>query len=178
MKRLLTTFTAAVLILSLFAGCGQKTGSAGNGGTSAGNNSSSADSSAAELDLNKIYQALLDMQTNEEQLVMFESSDDEINNYYPGLSDVALKQKVCYMAAVTGYATEVLMVETENSSDVKTVQDIFQKRIDEAANDTGYPETAELWNKNAQIQTKGNYVCMIVLPDGYTIPDDIFSIAG
>lgn len=192
MKRIFTCALAGVLALSLFTGCGKeiKPNDAGSGSQSGGSQSSSTQSGSSaqgsssaskdndgSLDLNKIYQTLLDMQTNEDQLVMFESDDMEIDNFYPGLNDIAFKQKVCYMAAVTGFATEILMVETENSSDVKKVQDIFQKRIDDAASDTGYPETAAIWQKNAQIQTKGNYVCMIVLPDGYTIPDDIFSIA-
>ena len=174
MKRILTCVIAAALALSLFAGCGQEIKP---NGTGSGDQSSGSGSQAAELDLNKAYQALLDMQTSDDELVMLEAGDDEQNAYYPGLSDITLKQRVFYMAPVSGFACEVLMVETENAADAKTVKDIFQKRIDDAASDTIYPDTAELWQKNAQVQTQGNYVCMIVLPDGYTIPDNIFSLA-
>ncbi len=29
---------------------------------------------------------------------------------------------------------------------------------------------------DAQVQAAGKYVCMIVLPDEYTIPEDVFSL--
>ena len=175
MKRILTCAIAAVLALGLLAGCCQEVKPNGTGGSQG--NASGSDEPAKELDLNKAYQALLDMQTGDDELVMLEAGDDEQNAYYPGLSDITLKQRVFYMAPVSGFACEVLMVETENAADARTVKELFQKRIDDAAEDTIYPDTAELWQKNAQVQSQGNYVCMIVLPDGYTIPDNIFSLA-
>ena len=53
---------------------------------------------------------------------------------------------------------------------------ILQDRIDSGAGDTGYPENAVLWQNNAQVQVQGNCLCLIALPDGYTIPENVFAL--
>ena len=106
--------------------------------------------------------------------VMFETTDkDAINGTYHGLADIELKQEVCYQHAVTGFC-EVMLVETASADDVQKVIDIFNARIDTAADDSFYPETAQIWAQNAQVQSEGNYVALVALPDGYTVPDKIF----
>ena len=60
--------------------------------------------------------------------------------------------------------------------DVDAAKAILQDRIDSGANDTGYPENAVLWQNNAQIQVQGNCLCLIALPDGYTIPENVFAL--
>ena len=52
--------------------------------------------------------------------------------------------------------------------------DIFQARIDMGADNTNYPESAAGWQLYAQVQKSGNFVCMIVLPEGYVIPENVF----
>ena len=37
------------------------------------------------------------------------------------------------------------------------------------------PDVNKIWERNAVVQLKGNYVAMIALPDGYTIPEDVFA---
>ena len=107
--------------------------------------------------------------------VMFETTDqDAIEEFYPGLGAIKLKQEVCYQHAVTGFC-EIMLVEVADSKDVQSVVDIFNQRIDTASDDSFYPETAQLWAQNAQVQTEGNYVAMVALPDGYTVPEKIFS---
>ena len=107
--------------------------------------------------------------------VMFETTDqDAIEEVYPGLGAIKLKQEVCYQHAVTGFC-EIMLVEVADSKDVQSVVDIFNQRIDTASDDSFYPETAQLWAQNAQVQTEGNYVAMVALPDGYTVPEKIFS---
>ena len=54
---------------------------------------------------------------------------------------------------------------------MQRIVDIFNQRIDTAADDSFYPETAQLWAQNAQVQTEGNYVAPAALPDGYTVPE-------
>lgn len=133
-----------------------------------------------DLDLEQVYQAILSAQGDgADELVMFSEEEDGsyVTSTYPGLTDVARKQTVIYVAPVSGFATEVVLVEVENSSDVATVQDIFEARIETAQDDAFYPDTAAQW-QNAQVQTAGNYVGMIVLPDGFTVPDDVFSLVS
>ena len=48
--------------------------------------------------------------------------------------------------------------------------------IKHRASDTTYPETAIHWANNGQVHTYGNYVCMIVLPEGYIIPENVFEL--
>ena len=66
-------------------------------------------------------------------------------------------------------------MEVTNKSDVDAVKEIFQARIDRGALDTTYPENAEPWATRAQVQVEGRYVCMIVLPEGYIIPENVFA---
>lgn len=128
-------------------------------------------------DLQQVYQDLMNMQpANVEDLsgVMFETTDkDAINETYPGLGDIELKQEVCYQHAVTGFC-EVMLVETASADDVQKVIDIFNARIDTSADDSFYPETAKIWAQNAQVQSEGNYVALVALPDEYIVPDKIF----
>ena len=62
----------------------------------------------------------------------------------------------------------------KNDADVQAVADIFQARIDMGADNTNYPESAAGWQLYAQVQKSGNFVCMIVLPGGYVIPENVF----
>jgi hypothetical protein len=57
---------------------------------------------------------------------------------------------------------------------VQKVVDIFEARIEMGASNTTYPESAAGWQNYAQVHKSGNFVCMIVLPSGYTIPDNVF----
>ena len=128
-------------------------------------------------DLQQVYQDLMNAQpADAEDLsgVMFETTDqDAIEEVYPGLSAIKLKQEVCYQHAVTGFC-EIMLVEAADSKDVQRIVDIFNQRIDTAADDSFYPETAQIWAQNAQVQSEGNYVALVALPDGYTVPDKIF----
>lgn len=128
-------------------------------------------------DLQQVYQNLMESQPEDAEdlsAVMFETTDQTaVETIYPGLGDIELKQEVFYQHAVTGFC-EVMLVETANSKDVEEVIDIFNERIDKSADDTFYPETAQIWVQNAQVQREGNYVAMVALPNGYTVPDKIF----
>ena len=62
----------------------------------------------------------------------------------------------------------------KNDADVQAVADIFQVRIDMGADNTTYSESAAGWQLYAQVQRSGNFVCMIVLPEGYVIPENVF----
>lgn len=133
---------------------------------------------SGSYDLQQVYQDILAAQpegTDDLTGVMFETADAAvIEEFYPGLGAIELKQEVCYQHAITGFC-EIMLVEAANEADVQAIADIFYQRIDVAADDSFYPETAQLWAQNAVVQTSGNYVAMIALPDGYTVPDPIFS---
>ena len=160
MKKIISVLLLACMLTGVLAGCQKQ------------------DAPVPEnLDLTEVYTAILDAQGEKKnELVLLEEplDGDYIQSAYPGVTDVACKQLVAYVAPVAGFATEIILAETEKDEDVQTVKDIFQSRIDAAKSDTFYPDTAAFWEKNAQIQNVGRYVAMIVLPDGYTIPENVF----
>ena len=156
-KLLFTVITAAVLVL---AGCAKE-------------------DETKILNMEEVYQSVMDLQadTGMEALVMFpESNEEYLEMFYPGFSAIERLQTVAYMAPVTGFATEILLVEVADKADVDAMKEIFEARIDRGASDTTYPETAIHWANHGQVHTYGNYVCMIVLPDGYNIPENVFEL--
>ena len=164
MKRLLSVLTLCALMLALTA-CGAPAAPSG-----------SAASGAAEVSFDAVYQGILNAQENTDELIFFpEEGADAIESLYPGLSDLKPVRLQLYLPPVTGYACEILLVEVAEG-DVDAAKAILQDRIDSGAGDTGYPENAVLWQNNAQVQVQGNCLCLIALPDGYTIPENVFAL--
>ena len=166
MKRLLSILALCALALALTA-CGIDQGTA----------SGSASSGAADgISFDAVYQGILNAQENTDELIFFpEEGADAIESLYPGLSALNPSRVQLYLPPVTGYACEILLVEVAEG-DVDAAKAILQDRIDSGAGDTGYPENAVLWQNNAQIQVQGNCLCLIALPDGYTIPENVFAL--
>lgn len=131
-----------------------------------------------DIDLTAVYQSILDLQTEnglKEPILFPASGDPYLEEFYPGVFELEFKQKVFYVAPIAGFACEVLLLEVTNPEDIKTVQAVMQARIDKGASDTYYVEEAALWTKNARIHIFDNYIGMVVLPEGYLIPEDIFT---
>lgn len=128
--------------------------------------------------LSTFYQAVIDMQpADADPLIMFEENNPGlIGSFYPGLDAIELSQEAYYMPPIATHPCEIVLVEVANSTDVRKVADIFQARIDNGADDTTYPESAAGWAKFAQVHKSGNFVCMIVLPEGYVIPENVFEM--
>lgn len=126
--------------------------------------------------LNTFYQAILAAQpADAEELIFFEESNpDLIASFYPGLERIELSQQAFYMPPIATHPCEIVLVEVKNNADVQTVAEIFQTRIDIGADNINYPESAAGWKLYAQVQISGNFVCMIVLPKGYVIPENVF----
>ena len=91
-----------------------------------------------------------------------------LDSYYPGLSEIAAKQRGVYVAAISAAVGEIALVEVENAEDVQAVEDIFQARIDYQVGDDAtpggawYPETIEGWKTKSRIVSHGNYVMLAV----------------
>ena len=79
------------------------------------------------------------------------------------------------MRPIATHPCEIVLVEVKRTEDVQAVADIFQTRIDIGSDNTNYPESAAGWKLYAQVQQSGNFVCMIVLPEGYVIPENVFA---
>lgn len=172
MKRIILAILATILMLSLVACSNNNEVPVINPSEQEHENNNES------LDLTDVYDSIISAQPEDKRdnLLFFPETDkDTIDTFYPGLSEISLKQKAFYMPAIFGFAQEIALVEVENSEDVKTVEEIFSKRIEEGKTTEGCdPGITEVWERYAQIQVKGNYVCMIVLPGEYTIPENVF----
>ena len=128
--------------------------------------------------LSTFYQAVLDAQpADAEALILFEENNPAlIGSFYPGLDAIELNQQAYYMPPIATHPCEIVLVEVKNEADVQKVADIFQARIDMGADNTTYPESAAGWAKFAQVHKSGNFVCMIVFPEGYVIPENVFEM--
>ena len=93
-----------------------------------------------------------------------------LNQFYPGLADIELKQLFAGVAPVTNAPFEIILVEVADEADVPTVMEIFQARADRESDDSAYPENAEAWINNCKITSRGNYVFLAVLMDPCEIP--------
>ena len=151
MKKLLCVLLAVMTVLAL-AACGDKTPQQ-NGGQQ--------DQPAQSVDLKKAAEDAIASIGNEDIVLMPEEDTDSIEAQYPGLTAVETKQLVVYWPPV---------VEVTNGADAETVRGILQQRVDNAANDTAYPENAPAWKNNSAVTVNGNYVVMGVLPEGVTLP--------
>lgn len=136
------------------------------------------DQPAAETsDLSDIYDKIMAQQPAPDDIIMFPESDPfYINGLYPGLTDLNITELALYAPPVTGNACEILLVKAADSDNADKAEKIMQNRVDEAANDTLYPEVADVWKRNARVERSGDMLCMIVLPDSAVIPDDVFSL--
>ena len=159
MKKLLALMLAVTAVFCLF-GCSDEQPKAPEAGTP----------------LSTFYQAVIDMQAEgSDPLILFEESNPGlISSFYPGLDGIQLNQQAFYMPPIVTHPCEIVLVEVKNSADVQKVVDIFEARIEMGASNTTYPESAAGWQNYAQVHKSGNFVCMIVLPSGYTIPDNVF----
>ncbi|WP_295763699.1 DUF4358 domain-containing protein [uncultured Oscillibacter sp.] len=116
-----------------------------------------------DVDLAGFYDALL-AETEWPSLMPLEG--EVLDSFYPGLSDLSLKQCLVNTAAISAAVGEIALVEVEDAEDAKTVEEIFQARIDYQVGDeenpggAWYPETIEGWRKNSRIVTQGTCVMM------------------
>lgn len=181
MKKMSLLCLAAVLIAALLTGCGtdapaSETDNITAPETTAVPPAQPAETEAPEaeaLDLEALYNQGIEVlsQMGDSAPILFpETNVDYLNNFYPGLADIELKQLYAGVAPVTNAPFEIILVEVANSEDVQTVKDIFQARVDREAADTTYPENAEAWINNVEITSRDNYVFLAVLMSHCEIP--------
>ena len=160
MKKMLSLLLVLLMLTSL-CGCSGET----------------TEGPAPGTELATFYQAILDAQpADAEELILFEEfNPDLIANFYPGLDSIDLNQQAFYMPPIATHPCEIVLVEAKNSEDAQAVSEIFQARIDMGSDNGNYPESAAGWKLYAQVQRSGNFVCMIVLPEGHVIPENVFA---
>lgn len=181
------TAAALVILAAVLTGCsnGGKTSDSGSQTSQPTSESvvESTVSSDAEsvsedsaVDLNAVYEKIMAQQPESDSLVMFPEDEELIEGLYNGITELGLTDMLLNAPPVTGNACEIFLVAAPDEDAAKQAAKIMQSRVDSSANDTGYPEVADVWKRNASVQRSGNLVCMIVLPDGFDIPDDVFAL--
>lgn len=121
-----------------------------------------------EADLTAFYNELREETTWPELMSLEDGESELMDTYYPGLSEIPVRQRGIYLAAISAAVGEIALVEVENAGDVPAVEEIFQARIDYQVGDSSnpggawYPETIEGWKNSSQIVTQGNYVMLAV----------------
>ena len=160
MKRFVVIFLLLMMAVSLF-GCGAK-----NNGPEPG------------TPVSTFFDAVLAAQPEDkEDLIFFEESNPAlINSFYPGLDGIELSQQAFYMPPIATHPCEIVLAEVKDAANVQAVADIFRARIDLGSDNTSYPESAAGWQRFAQVHQSGNFVCMIVLPEGYVVPENVFGL--
>ena len=174
MKKCVISLLMCLLLSMVLVGCSDAADKE-QGSVETGKEDVNTNVTDEEMNLEELFQKGMDSYVGKdiEPPVLFPETDLEyLENFYPGISKVNMKQFCIAMAPVTNSPMEVALVEVEDSSDVATIRDIFQKRIDERANDTTYPEESGVWKKNGIVTVRGNYIFMAVMTDDYGIPEE------
>ena len=73
-------------------------------------------------------------------------------------------------------ALNVSVHETESKDEIDNsiyYLILIERGKTEALCDAG---AEDIWNRRAEIQSKGRYICMIVLPDEFVIPENIMDL--
>jgi len=188
---MISLVAAAALMLSLSA-CGENDDgssaeSNAQGGVQSSDNASvtPADTESQNetmeyrrpLDLDAVYSAVLAEQPEGMEPLAMQAEDDRevIYSVYPTLENVDVNQMVYYRTSEEDYPCELIMIEAQSQRGADYAYDVFLERIERAAQ-TASAENADGWINLAEVHQEGVYVAMIVLPDGYEIPYNVFSL--
>lgn len=102
-----------------------------------------------------------------------------LDNYYPGLGEIAAVEEVLIQETMISIANVavglVKLSDDATPDDVAAVQNIFQSRINTQANGGAwYPESCETW-ENGVITSTSNVIGMFVCPDSAQAMADLFT---
>ena len=158
-KRLTSMLLAVMMLLGILAGCTEQ--------------STPTEPVAEFPDLETLYHQGIEVleQMGSNAPVLFPETDiNYMNEFYPGIADIELKQFFAGVAPVTNAPFEIVLVEVADKADVPVVLDIYQARADKESGDSAYPENAEAWINNCKITSRGCYVFLAVLMDPCEVP--------
>ena len=137
-----------------------------NGGSSSGDTSTGGSSSSASVDLQAFFDTI---NADYEMPFMMAMDSAALDSYFPGLSAISAQQLVAYQCALSpSPAGDVVLVQLTNSSDVNTVKELLQDRIDYMTGADGgqpgawYPGPTEMWLNSSRIVSNGSYVMLVV----------------
>lgn len=130
-----------------------------------GSSSGSGSSSASKVDLSGFYSTI----TGKYQFAfMMEADDAALSNFFAGLSDLNLSQRLVYLCGMSPSPNgDFVLIQVSDSKDADTVKSILQARIDYMVGDGNgpggafYPMEQTTWEEYARIAVNGNYLMLI-----------------
>lgn len=145
-KWVLCALAAALLLLA--AGCGG--GQAEGGGAP----------EEAEVSLSSLYAGMA-RECGWSEDYMTDVEGELLESYYPGLSEIAAKQLLVKIPAMSSDVNEIVLVQCETEEDAESAAAILQARIDsQVAGGAWYAETQAAWEK-AEVLRQGTYAALI-----------------
>jgi len=123
---------------------------------------SSCNQNTTEVDLNGVY---TEIESTRVLPQMMNVGQDDIENLY-GINPSDMKQYVMKISVEGTLADEVILIEVKDSSKAQEIEQKLQTRLDNKAEEAmGYsPEQYDIIMK-CHVDTKGNYISMIVSPE-------------
>lgn len=127
--------------------------------------SGSSGSSASKVDLSSFYSTI----TGKYQFsFMMEADDAALTNFFAGLSDLSLSQRVVYLCGMSPAPNgDFVLIQAADSKDVDKVKSILQARIDYMVGDGNgpggafYPMEQTTWEEYSRIAVNGDYIMLI-----------------
>ena len=144
MKKRAVWVLAALLLLA--SGCG---GQREDGGAE-----------EADVALDTLYAGMEEL-CGWEEGYMADVEGELLEGYYPGLSEIPVKQLVVKVPAMSSDVNEIVLMQCETEEDAESAAAILQARIEaQAEGGAWYPESLEAW-KAAKVLRNGTYVALI-----------------
>jgi len=143
MKKLMTLALAAVSLLSLLTGCGNKDQGA-----------------VAKVDLEAFYADVAE-ECDWGNGYMADIEGEMLESYYPGLAAIETEQFIAKMPMMSAVVNEIVLLQCKSEEDATAAAAILQERVTmQAEGGAWYPESMEAWGRASVIQN-GTYVAMI-----------------
>lgn len=120
----------------------------------------SGEAETADVDLQAFFDSLKETyEWDDNYLVDIEG--EMLDSYYPGLSDITVKQFIAKMPMMSSVVNEMVFMQCETEDEASEAAAILQNRIDvQSEGGAWYPESMEAWGRGIVIQ-QGTYVGMI-----------------
>ena len=160
-RKIVAALTIAVLLCS---GCTDKTK------TTASDAVQTSQPEATAKSIDEIYQEITQSVTLQSPACL---DEDFISNYY-GIDTKALSEYVFSMSEDAAQAETVIIMKAQKSEDLEGLSNCLQTVVDEKKNEMEnyIPEQFAIVEES-KVQTKGNYVWLVISENAKTITDII-----
>lgn len=164
MRKIQKITVALVIVVLLCSGCTDKTKTTASDAVQ----TSKPETTAKSID--EIYQEITQAVTLQSPACM---DEDFISNYY-GIDTKTLSEYVFSMSEDAAQAETIIIMKAQQSEDLEGLSNCLQTVVDEKKNEMEnyIPEQFAIVEKS-KVQTKGNYVWLVISENAESITDII-----